>query len=230
MSIILNFSGNSTTLYANYFPPIELNTPYECGLISLYTYNSIPNITAKNNTFHVGNKSITLPSGSYEIDDIAAYIEKELEQSQNPKITAMIRANTNTLTTEIEASEEIHFDKENSIGSLLGFSKKKIPKNKLVSSDLPVKINTVNSIRVECNLVVGTYMNNTPVHTIHEFAPDVPPGYKINEIPKNIIYLPVNAKTISSVAVRLVDQDGNLIDFRDETITIRLHLRPAAMV
>jgi hypothetical protein len=70
-------------------------------------------------------------------------------------------------------------------------------------------------------------MNNKPVHTIHEFSPDVLPGYKINEVPKNIIYLPLNTNSISSVTLELVDQDGNLIDFRGETITIRLHLRPS---
>lgn len=226
MSRILNFSGNESTLYADYFPPIELSTGYECGLVSLFTYNSIPNVNEDNNLFHIGSEIIELPAGSYEIDDIAAYIANVLEKKEQAKRKVKIQANTNTLKTEIRSSEPIYFNKERTIGELLGFSKRELRSNVLEQSDLPVNINKVNSIRVECSIVTGTYVNNTPVHTIHEFAPDVLPGYKINEVPKNIIYLPVNVNTVSSVVIRLVDQDGNLIDFRNEKITIRLHLKP----
>lgn len=224
MSMILNFSANESTLVADYFPPIELAGQYECGLISLFTYNSIPNVNEDNNLFHVGDTTIDLPTGSYEVDDIASYIDNEL-QKQKSSIRVKIIPNTNTLKTEIKATHPIHFDKERTIGRLLGFSSRTLKPDITHHSDLPVNINKVNSIRVECNIIIGTYLNNIPVHTIHEFAPNVLPGYKINEIPKNIIYLPVNTSNIRSVVIKLVDQDGNLIDFRNETVTIRLHLR-----
>lgn len=227
MSRILNFSGKQSTLYASYFPPIELNSEYECGLVSLYTYNSISNILKRNNLFHIGNEIIEIPEGAYEIDDIEEYIRSALKRTQSPT-TVTIRANTNTLKTEIKTTQPVYFDKERSIGEVLGFSKRVIQPNQIVASDLPVNINQVNSIRVECSITTGSYMNDKPVHTIHEFAPDVLPGYKINEVPKNIIYLPVNTKSISSIIINLVDQDGKLIDFREETITLRLHLKPSS--
>lgn len=53
-----------------------------------------------------------------------------------------------------------------------------------------------------------------------------PQGYKIVEVPANVIYLPVNAKRLSSITLKITDQEGNLVNFRGETITIRLHLKP----
>lgn len=225
MSRTLNFSGKKSVLIADYFPPIELTSNYECGLVSVYVYNSIANVNKTNNLFHIGDEIIELPEGSYEIDDISNFIRNSLKTtSTNPKVE--IIANTNTLKTQIKSTHPVYFNRERTIGELLGFSKLEIKPNKTIASDLPVNITKINSIRIECNIVTGSYMNNKPVHTIHEFSPDVLPGYKINETPKNIIYLPVNTTSIRSVTVHLVDQDGNLIDFRGETITIRLHLRP----
>ena len=69
-------------------------------------------------------------------------------------------------------------------------------------------------------------MNNLPAYTLHEFALDVPPGYKLDVIPRNLIYLPVNIKEISCRIIWILDQNGRLINFRWEEITLRLHLRP----
>ena len=94
-------------------------------------------------------------------------------------------------------------------------------------SDLPVNIFKVNILRVESNITTNTYMNNSQSHTLHEFAINVPPGYKIDEIPRNLIYLPINCREISSLTLRVVDQHGDLINFRGEEITIRMHLKPS---
>lgn len=93
------------------------------------------------------------------------------------------------------------------------------------TSDLPVAILKVNSLRVECNVTTGAYMNGRHVHTIHEFFPIVPPGYKIVEVPSNVIYLPITVQAIDHLQLKLVDQDGQLVNFQGEVITIRLHVR-----
>lgn len=226
MSITLALTGKSSILSANYFPPITLASDYECALIDFHSYNSIPNVDYDNNLFHIGDGVLEIPVGSYELEDIVDYIKMAYGRHLKNR-TLEIIANNNTLQIEIFSShDDIDFNQERSIGSLFGFKKEVLIANKRHTSNLPVNILKVNVIQVQCNITSGSYMNNLPVHTIHEFAINVSPGYKLDEIPKNLIYLPVNVKEISSLKVLIVDQEDRLINFRGEEITLRLHLRP----
>lgn len=225
MSTTLAITGNTSVFNVDYFPPLELSGNYECALVDFQTYNSIPNVDERNNLFHIGAKSIEIPIGSYELNDISKYINTVLvETHKEAKIE--LYGNNNTLKSVISASEIIYFDRPRSIGSLLGFSKRELPAKLVHTSDLNVDIVKVTTIRVECNIISGSYSNSNRSHILHEFSPAVGPGYKMVEVPRNLIYLPVNVKTISYLTVRIVDQDGDLINFRGEKIAIRIHLRP----
>lgn len=218
-------TGNTSVFNVDYFPPIELSGDYECALVDFQTYNSIPNVDDHNNMFHIGSVSVRIPTGSYEVEDLAEYINKQLKYMYEG-LEIQLFANNNTLKSSISATDKICFDKDRSIGGLLGFSKRELAANVLHKSDLNVNIVKVITVRVECNIISGSYSNSKRSHILHEFSPTVAPGYKMVEVPKNLIYLPVNVKTISSLTVKLTDQDGELINFRGETISIRVHLRP----
>lgn len=223
MSFTLTLSDNSSILQNDFFPPIELPNNYSCGLVDFQTYNSIPNVDQQNNLLHVGSTTIKIPDGSYEISDIADFCTNELRKSG---IEFSLTANNNTLLSQIKSSHIVYFNKQNTIGSLLGFSQRELKPNIFHMSDLPVDINKVNVIRIECNIIHGSYMNGIQTHTIHEFYPTVGPGYKIIEVPRNIIYFPLNTREIRSISIKLIDQDNNLINFRGGRITLRIHLRP----
>lgn len=223
-SLTFTLSGNSSVLEAYYFPPIELlpNRKYVLGLIQLSTFNSIPNIDVTNNNIKIGNDDITLPIGSYELEDIEEYIKKSLKE-KDTKFS--LKANNNTLKSILESNKPVDLRVKNSIHKVLGFSNILLEPNQIHTSSLNVKILKVNTLRIECNITTGAYINNKSVHTIHEFFPSVPPGYRITEAPRTVIYLPVNIQTIDFLQLKIVDQDNELINFRNEIITIRLHLK-----
>lgn len=223
-SFVLSFSGCTTDLESHIFPPIELSPEknYVIGLVELLTFNSIPNIDEDNNKFYiVDSEPIIIPTGSYEIEHIEEYLKPILEKL---KIIFSLKANNNTLKSVIECSKAIDFQPSDSIARLLGFTPQVLEANKTHISNLPVSILKINSLRVDCNVVAGSFVNGQRVHTLHEFFPAVPPGYKIIEKPTQVIYLPLTTKKLENVQIR-VNQDGGRVNFRGEIISVRLHIK-----
>lgn len=224
------FTADKSVLEAHYFPPIYLNSDrkYEIAFISFESFNSIPNVDKENNMFYITDfPAIEIPIGNYEFDDIADFINTHINENEDKynDVSIVLKSNHNTLHSIIKCSHEIDFIKPNNIGKLLGFKPRKITANHYVESDFTVNIFSVNVIRIECNIAHGAYNNNEMVHTLHEFFPHVPPGFKIIEAPQNLIYLPVATNIIDFIRIQILDQDGKLVNFNSETVTIRLHLR-----
>lgn len=224
MSYTFTLSGNESALFANISPPLTLENEeeYVLALLNFETYHTIFNINEICYKFYYGNKVFDIPFGAYEIKDISDYVQKRLKQDG---IVLVMKANNNTSKVELCCDEDINFVKEANIGPLLGFDKRVLPKNTCSVSDKSVNVLAVTSICIECNITTGSQKNDQKGHILHQFFPQVPPGYKIVETPTNIIYLPINVKSVSNLALRVTDQDGQLINFRGETITIRLHLK-----
>lgn len=218
MSYVFTLTGNTSILKQDFFPPILLDSNYSCGLVAFNTYNSIPNITSKNNVFKYGSTILTFEEGCYEIDDI---IKKITEKFTSIKINA----NLKTLKVEINGKYTTHFDVENSIAPVLGFSKKSLKANTLHVSDQIVSISSVQNIRILCNIIENSFDQNNKAQILHELPITVENGYKITETPSQIIYLPVCVSEISQLVLSVVDQNNNLIDFRKEQILIRIHLK-----
>lgn len=224
---MLSLNGRGSQLSCDIFPPIDLsNHKYEIGLIDLMTYNTIPNIEKDvNDLFHYGEDFIRIPEGSYEIENIISVLKDSIKEIHK-QVALNIKGNNNTLKTRIYCSLPIRFDKAGSIGPLLGFEKKRLAPNMWHTSQRTANINKVDTIRVTCNIVRGSYNNGIEGHILHEFYPLVEPGYKIVEKPTTVIYLPLNITgLLHNISVRLEDQEGQLINFRDESVSLRLHLR-----
>lgn len=220
-------------MYASINPPILLDDSdeYAIALLNFETYNTIPNIDHTNNKFYLANDpqhAVTeIPEGCYEIDDINDYLQGHL---QRIGVSLSIRGDNTTLKTRIKSSELVDFSPMDSIARILGFKNRRLTTLE-ETSDHPADIFKVNTISIVCNLVSGSYVSENESekaregHIIHQLFPNVPPGFKIVENPTNLIYLPINSRIIDYIALHILDQDGNLVNFRGERITVRLHLK-----
>ena len=233
-------SSNNADWTTPFSPPLYLdpNKRYEIALVSFDAYNTVPNITGANNTFVYSTddgatwKTIIIPEGSYEITQINASIQHKLEQNKDWNSAAAthyisIKPNYSTLCTTINITgEKYQIDMTRStISSVFGFNGQ-ILKRGFHNSEHPVNILSISSFLIHCDLVSGSYLNGRAEPIIYSFFPNVSPGYKIIQSPSNLVYLPVSRTGyINQIRMWLTDQVGNQLNFRGETITIRLHIR-----
>lgn len=231
-SITLTLTGNTSSLNSHFYPEIELDEQYSYSacLLDLYTFNSIPNINKTNNSLVYSNndgktyEKIVLPIGAYEIDEILELLDAEFKARQ-----AKIKITTDktTMKCSIYLSSDclVSFAGRDSIGSVLGFAPVVYGPNSNHVAEKVLDIQSNAHLRIDCDLITGSYHNGTSTHTIYEFSPSVDPGYKIVEQPKHLIYLPVVRHRINTVNISILDEAGKLANFRGENITCRIHIK-----
>jgi len=168
-------------------------------------------------------KRITFEKGAYEFKDIIAKIRREIQSTDID-----IDYYKPTLQTILDISNEdymVDFGIENSIGSALGFTNEKLSHGVHQSPNI-IDIEKVNSIRVHCDIITGSYVNNKRSNVIYKFTPRVSPGYKIIEEPWTLRYLPVvKSPEINSIRLWLTDQNNKPIDLMGERIDIDIEIR-----
>src|SRR5678815_1869735 len=131
------WSSDQTDYTENFSPMLHLNPNkrYELALVNLETYNSIPNLDQTNNRFVYSNNTgttwftIVLPEGCYEIPQINAAIQRQLERNghwdntvnpQSHYIT--VGANSSTLRAYVDITNpnyRVNFT-QSTIRSMLG--------------------------------------------------------------------------------------------------------------
>lgn len=229
-SITLTLTGTSSTLSAHFCPEIDLDdqNSYSCCLLDFYTFNSIPNVHERNNKIYYskdkGNtlEYIEVPVGSYEIEELVSFLNVQFKKRS---ISTEISTDKNTMKCWIKTEVYIDFVEKGSLRDILGFNPWLLGVGQYVS-DHVINIQRVNNLRIDCDLITGSYHNGQGTHTIYEFDPSYcKPGYKIIEQPKHLIYLPVSRRRISTINISILDENGGLVDFRGETITVRVHIK-----
>ena len=179
MSQTFTLTGHKIVLSADFYPPIELNTAekYVIALTGFYTYNSIFNVTEKNNSFAYRKNDedpkvlhfVSIPPGAYEIDEIERVMLAVLRKATRDQSDDLfsLKANNNTLKCELKTKLNIIFPRvANSIGPLLGFGSELLKSGVKHQSVYNVDIMKVRIIRVDCNITAGAYLNSSKCHTI----------------------------------------------------------------
>ena len=172
-----------------------------------------------------------IPEGSYDITDINDTIQQKMRQNghydpTNEEYYIAISANSNTLKSVLilENNYQVDFRHPNSISRVLGFYND-IYTLDFQESENVVNILSINSLLVNLDTISGSYVNGSSHNIIYSFFPNVSPGHKIVESPINLVYLPITLDTIHSLETSITDQDGNQLNLRGETLTMRFHIR-----
>ena len=235
-SFLVTLTGKGSKLEKSFEPEISIKPGchYEIAFASLETFNSIPNVNPTNNVIEVAPagkpwKTVKIDTGCYGLMDINREIGRILKDEGMPKAVEF-KANYNTFkcTMIIQPGFAVNFNTKSSLRTILGFDKKAYKATSKVRrfvAEHMVQILKVNSILVHCDLVGSSYLNGTRVPVIHSFFPNAEPGDKIIEKPVQYIYLPISSDVIRHMSVWLTDQDQHPIDLREETLTIKFHLK-----
>lgn len=236
-SFSITLTGQGSRLEKTFEPEISVASGchYEIAFTSLETYYSMPNINPTNNCIQVSKsgagtwRNIELDTGCYGLMDINKEVQRQLKENGLTKAVEFIgNYNTFKCVMIIRPGFAVSFAGGRSMHNVLGFEEKTYKayvKQKRFISEHTVKILVINSILVHCDLVGSSYLNGKPVPVIHSFFPLADVGMKIVEKPSQHIYLPVSSDVIRRIAVWLTDQDQNLLDLREETLTVKFHLR-----
>lgn len=230
-------SGNSSEINTTFSPPLSFPTGcnYEMACCGLETYYSFPNIDKENNSIKVsvdGGKKWTVlqvPIGCYEIKAIDETLRKLVKEKVKGKATSLsLFPNRNTLKCELKLDDTTQVDFRGNDGSLrvvLGFEEKIYKGPKRFESEKIVNILRVNSVFIHCDVITLSRKNGLSSPIIYNFFPNVSPGFKIVERPRNLIYLPLSLNVISQMKVWLTDQYDNVLDLRGEELTITFHVK-----
>jgi hypothetical protein len=222
MMYVFQVTGKGPVIVQSHYPTIELNPlkTYAIALLSLDTYNSIPNILQGANKFYYdGDKVVEIPVGAYELGDINTYLQKKIGKKNIELV-----GNLNTQQTAMTCTFPVDFTPSDSIGPLMGFATKVLAPG-FHQSEHIVNITKVHAINIECNIAQNSYKMGVPDHTIYQLVPRVAPGYRIDEAPINLIFFPLNTRFIDTLQFTLTDQDNRLVDFQGEPITIRVFIK-----
>ena len=207
---------------------------YVIGVTSFNTYNSIFNITSKNNKivyFDGSNwKELVFPSGAYEIeqinDEIARQLSIELDLRDPSESPIQLEANTATLHSIINLADgyKIDFTQPKTLRDLLGFE------SKILSDSYNYSKNKVNIIDIQrlhlcCDCIIGSIRNGYPSNILFTVVLNEAPGAQIVREPNLVLYKHIYKEKLDAIDFQMEDDDGNRIDNHGEIIAFTLHMK-----
>ena len=227
----LSINSKESDFTINFQDSIKLdqNLNYELGLLWFCAYNTIFNITKDNNKFTIqtrdGHKPeiITIEPGAYEIKDLNDILSKKT--NEGIKIKMDIPTSKCIMTLE---NIGIHFQNNSFFRTILGFTRNHYitPVVENITSENIIKIINTNTINIHCDCITGSYNNGKQTNVLYSFPSNtVPMGYKIVERMNPPNYLPLCRKYIMDINFKILNQEGELIDFNGEEISMYLHLK-----
>lgn len=203
---------------------------FEVALTYLRCVRSWHNISNRlsNNSFEYstdnGNSftKITFPDGNYDYNDLINHITNELAKNDDES-AFHLEANYSTLKSNLTLDTNTIIRFTNNFGKVLGFTQNEYLINS--TSEQKINIDKIEEVLVHCDIVDGSSNNNDKSQIIYTFNPCSSSNGIIQFHIDSPIYLPIISDSISTIRIKLTDQDGDRIDFNDEDVTVMLHIR-----
>ena len=224
----------------HFFQPLQTNNKqFKIAITFLSAYNGIFNVTNRNIKFYFKKNlidedfnQIRIPEGAYEIESLndeikRIIIDKEYYTIESYPFT--IKPNFSTLGSIVEIKSKgpiIGFVFHDSIGNLLGFNETILYEEYNLSPN-PVDILSFDNIILETDIAQGMIFKGRRSGIIHNFTMDVDPGYKyIEKFRGGVQWYMMNTKDfISSINIKLKNENDNFVSFNGQSITFRLSIK-----
>ena len=220
--------------------PIRLDKEkyqYSLALHSASLWYSWANVAAPNNVLTyspdagVTWKPVVLPAGNYGLNDINDYLHTVMKSNGDYSVVdsadaydIVIGANFNTLRTKVTLTNNYQLDMTNGIRLLFGFDSQIITASK-ESENLADISGGIDALLIQCDIIQGSYLNNSSGQSLATFLPNTAPGGNISVQPRSLIFCDVYVDIIRSIRITVTDQLGRIIDFRGEGSTFLLELK-----
>ena len=235
------FTGTSSILEITLEKPfiIPEKKTATIGLKNVSFYNSVPNVSTKNNSINIrvpneDYRLYRLDTGAYEIDSLNQAILDELsyvyplrkhEIKENFKLTAD-EATGRAVFKFGKDGYSIKFDEKNSLASLLGF----IPGSEIFNRGNHhgpnlVQITTISTLLFKFNLSEANFVNNQRSQTIYSAVLDASPGHLWSRELSTITYKRLVKDSFSYLRLWITDSDHNYLELRSEKVTVTLSLK-----
>ena len=235
-------NARSQDFSISFSPPLILgNDLYELALNKAFIWYSFYNISPEyNNTTSsyspdngVTYKPLNILPGQYSIEQLNDRIHSIMKANGDYTVTVNgdvydinITADFSTLKIQISISNNYRLDLTGSdLNLLLGFDKIIVTSTQLGSRVANIN-NGVNSIKISCDILTGSYDNSANSNVLYSFSPTSSPGSQIVVDVNNLIFIPViPARTISSIRMTITDQSGRILDLQNEPVSYFLYMR-----
>lgn len=89
------------------------------------------------------------------------------------------------------------------------------------------KISVKDELRIDCDIISGSYINGARKQTIHQFfvSASLNNGQILRETPQNLNYFPVKTKFLQSICISIYTSDGKLLDISGSDLICRLNIK-----
>ena len=227
-------------------PPIALdkNKNYKAALNEVVTMSySWYNVRAGygNNTLRwkkkseSGWKTITLPDGMFNFDNLNSVIQKQIgkvdptKEDSEELFTLFFDNSIFRAVILLHNSIEVDLSSE-TFADLLAFEKKVLDQKTNISKNVPNIIRGIDWIYIHCDLITREVRNVGSDVLFSLSTSTLVVSYRFSKEPFRLSWHPVNKQTIQAIRVYVTDGRIGILDMNDLDLAISLFLKEEAKI